>query len=280
MICRRGARKREIRKRGSWLGEPVRYTRAVDLEHVQPRSRRSWGRARPGVIDSTQRPATGAPRWYRARVRLPTTLDRVALLAAGLALGLAAPAVAPGCILNDTCIVVTTPGTDWCVVIEDALMWPVGQPDLAEPVSGPGGGAPRGCQCFNDADVAILSDGLPADVFGGLVGEIQADARNKCALAVPPGFDHNCYVEDGSLAPSFGLPHPDDPSDACIGSCAYINPPRNGSCGDDPDPYECNEEYGGGDTGAEQATDTGGGGGGTGDVSPVDLIPGATEVLR
>jgi hypothetical protein len=187
-------------------------------------------------------------------------------------------AVAPGCILPDYCIVILTQGTDWCVVIEDAMMWPVGQPDLAEPVSAPNGGAPRGCQCFNDADVAILADGLPADVFGGLVGEIEADARNECALAVPPGFDHNCYIEDGSLAPGFSLPHHEGPSDHCIGSCAYIKPPPNGSCGEDPDPYECNEEYGGGETGTDPATDSGDGE--TGGSSPVNVIPDSLEVLR
>jgi hypothetical protein len=154
------------------------------------------------------------------------------------------------------------------VVIEDALMWPVGQPDLAEPVSAALGGAPRGCQCFNDADVAILEDELPADIYGGLVGEMRADARNECAVAVPPGFDHNCYIEDGALAPGFSPPHHDAPSDDCIGSCSYIKPPKNGSCGEDPDPYACNEEYGGETAGP--VTDTGDG----------DLIPGATEVLR
>jgi hypothetical protein len=203
---------------------------------------------------------------------------RVAVLGVSLAAGFTASAVAPGCILPDYCIVITTQGTDWCVVMEDAMMWPVGQPELAEPVSIPDAGAPRGCRCFNDADVAILNDGLPADIFGGLVGEMEADARNECALAVPPGLDHNCYIEDGSLAPGFSLPHSDDPSDDCIGSCAYIKPPPNGSCGEDPDPYECNEEYGGGDTGIGPATDTGEGE--TGGVSPVNVIPDSLEVLR
>lgn len=209
---------------------------------------------------------------------LTTNLGRVVLLSAALTIGLAAPAVAPGCVFNDYCIVVTTPGTNWCVVIEDAMMWPVGQPDLAEPVSGPAGGAPRGCQCFNDADVAILADELPDDVFGGLVDEIKADARNECAIAVPPGFDHNCYIEDGLLAHSFGSPFSDGPSDDCIGTCAYIKPPPNGSCGEDPDPYECNEAYGGEDTGIDAATDTGDGG--TPDASPVNVIPDSLEVLR
>jgi hypothetical protein len=199
------------------------------------------------------------------------------LLGAGLTLGLTASAVAPGCIFNDYCIVITTLGTDWCVVIEDAMMWPAGQPDLAQPVSASGGGAPRGCECFNDADVAILADELPVDVFGGLVGEMQADARNECAIAVPPGFDHNCYIEDGSLAPSFGSPFSDGPSDDCIGSCSYIKPPPNGSCNEDPDPYECNEEYGGGDTVTDRATDTDGE---TGETSLVNVIPDSREVLR
>jgi hypothetical protein len=192
--------------------------------------------------------------------------------------GLAASAVAPSCILPDYCIVVTTSGTDWCVHMEDAMMWPIGQPDLAEQVSTLAGGPPRGCRCFNDAEVEILKDELPVDVFGGLVGGIEADARNKCALAVPPGFDHNCYVEDGSLAPGFGPPFSDDPSDDCIGSCAYIKPPPNGSCDENPDPYECNEEYGGGDTGIDPATDTGGSE--TGDLRPVNVIPDSLEVLR
>jgi hypothetical protein len=193
-------------------------------------------------------------------------------------LGLAASAVAPsGCILNDYCIVIVTPGTDWCMHTVGATMWPVGQPDLAEPVSAPAGGPPKGCRCFNDADVAILQDQLPADIFGGLVGGIEADARNECALAVPPGFDHNCFIEDGSLAPGFTALFPDDPNDACIGSCAFFKPPPNGSCGEDPDPYTCNEEYGG-DTGADQATETGYGD--TGGSSPVNVIPDSLEVLR
>jgi hypothetical protein len=204
----------------------------------------------------------------------------VVLLAASLALGLAASVVAPsGCILPDYCIVVLTPGTDWCVHTEGAMMWPVGQPELAEPVSPPAGGPPQGCRCFNDADVAILQDQLPADIFGGLVDEIEADARNECALAVPPGFDHNCYTEDGSLALGFAAPFPEHaPSDDCIGSCAYIKPPPHGSCGVDPDPYTCNEEYGGGETGIDQATETGDSD--TGDSGPVNVIPDSLEVLR
>jgi hypothetical protein len=207
-----------------------------------------------------------------------TKLGRVALLGTSLTAGAIASTVAPGCIFNDYCIVVTTQGTNWCVNIEDAMMWPVGQPDLAEPVSIPAGGPPRGCRCFNDADVAILKDELPADIFGGLVGEMEADARNECALAVPPGFDHSCYIEVGSLAPTFGPPYSNDPSDDCIGSCAYINPPPNGSCGQDPDPYVCNEEYGGGETGNDQTTGTSGSE--TGGSSPVNVIPDSLEVLR
>jgi hypothetical protein len=211
-------------------------------------------------------------------VKPATNFGRVVLLASSLALGLAASAVAPsGCILPDYCIVILTPGTDWCVHMDDAMMWPVGQPELAEPVSPPGGGPPRGCRCFNDADVAILEDQLPADIFGGLVREIGVDARNECALAVPPGFDHNCYTEDGSLAPGFTASFPDNPSNDCIGSCGYIKPPPNGSCGDDPDPYACNEEYGG-DTGIDQPTDTGDSD--TGDSSPVNVIPDSLKVLR
>jgi hypothetical protein len=86
----------------------------------------------------------------------------------------------------------------------------------------------------------------------------------------------SCYIEDGSLAPTFGLPHYDGSSDDCIGSCAYIKPPPNGSCDEDPDPYECNEEYGSGETGIGPATDTGD----TGDASLVNVIPDALEVLR
>jgi hypothetical protein len=206
------------------------------------------------------------------------SFGRVVVLAGSLMVGLAASAVAPSCILPDYCIVIITPGTDWCVHMEDAMMWPVGQPDLAEPVSGSAGGPPRGCRCFNDADVPILKDQLPTDIFAGLVGGIEADARNECALAVPPGFDHNCYIEAGLLAPSFGPPFPEDPSDDCIGSCAYTKPPPHGSCGEDPDPYMCNEEYGSGETGVDTATGTGDGD--TGDASQVNVISGSTEVLR
>ncbi len=153
-------------------------------------------------------------------------------------------------------------------------MWPVGQEDLAEPVSALAGGAVRGCRCFNDAEIAILKDEVPADVFGGLVGEMEADARNKCALAVPPGFDHNCYIEDGPLAPGFTAPFDHIPSDDCIGSCSYIKPPPHGSCGEDPDPYECNEQYGDGETGSDT-----GGGDDNGRPSS-DVIPASLEVLR
>jgi hypothetical protein len=211
-------------------------------------------------------------------VEVAMSFGRALVLAGSLTLGLAASAVAPSCILPDYCIVIVTPGTDWCVLIEEAMMWPVGQPDLAESVSASGGGPPKGCRCFNDADVAILKDGLPTDTFGGLVAEMQADARNECAIAVPPGFDHNCYIEDGSLAPGFGPAFHDGPSDACIGSCSYIKPPPNGACDENPDPYECNAEYGGGETGIDQATDTDGSE--TGDPSPARVIPDSLEVLR
>jgi hypothetical protein len=198
----------------------------------------------------------------------PTSLSGVSVLGMGLLLGFVGSAAAPGCILPDYCIVVNTWGTDWCMNVEEAQMWPVGQPELAERVSGDEGGPPEGCQCFNDGEVKILDAQAPAFQYDALVADLEQNARNECAWAVPPGYDHSCYLEGDPLAPVLSAPYSGDPNNDCIGSCGYINPPPLGSCGADPNPWECNgdamsetgsqeTDSSGSDTGAEPGIDPG-----------------------
>ena len=61
------------------------------------------------------------------------------LLCVGFGLGLGAALVlTPGCVIPDSCPVIATKGTNWCLSMQDAQMWPPGQPELAEPVVGQG----------------------------------------------------------------------------------------------------------------------------------------------
>jgi hypothetical protein len=136
----------------------------------------------------------------------PLEITRFCLLGGGLLMGLASSTVVPGCILPDYCIVLTTWGTDWCVYVDEAQMWPIGQPELAEPVSAEQGGPPIGCLCFNDGEFQILDGEAPTEQYDGLVAELEENARNECAWAVPPGYDHTCYFEDGPLAPVLSTP--------------------------------------------------------------------------
>ncbi|NVB37299.1 hypothetical protein G6O69_05615 [Pseudenhygromyxa sp. WMMC2535] len=167
---------------------------------------------------------------------------------AGLCSGLALAALVPGggCVFFDYCIRINYSGTDWCTYAEGALMWPEGQPDLAVPVSEE---AVSACVCFNDVEVVILEEKAPEDDFAALVLEIEQSARDACADLVPAGFSHNCDVEEGPDAMVFGQPFTGQPTDACVGSCEFINPPPGGSCRE-LDPYECNDEeaMGGSDT--------------------------------
>lgn len=139
--------------------------------------------------------------------------------------------------MPDYCILIYTPGTDWCGSLSGAVMWPQGQPDAAEPIVSDEE-PPRGCVCMNDGEGAALEDEAPADEHAALVAEIDTAARQACVDLVPEGYDHNCYVLDEvPLTP----PLPGPPSDACIGSCQYANdPPFGEPCGD-PDPWECND---------------------------------------
>jgi hypothetical protein len=205
-------------------------------------------------------------------------VTRVCVLGGGLAMGLASSTVVPGCILQDYCIVINTWGTDWCMYVEDAQMWPIGQPELAERVPAKQGGPPIGCLCFNDGEVQIFGDEVPAEQYDKLVAQLEENARNECAWAVPPGYDHSCYLEDGPLAPILSVPYSSEPNNDCIGSCGYIKPPPWGTCGADPNPWECNGE-GSGETGTQETDSSGSD---TGDIE-TGIDPGVMverEVLR
>lgn len=194
-------------------------------------------------------------------------------LIGALGLGLGASATGPGCVVPDYCIVIHTKGTDWCVNVEDAMMWPIGNPEMTEPVGADRGGSPVGCRCMNDGEVLILRQFVPADTYAELVEELEEAARFACADAVPPGYDHNCLIPDDMLGPTFTKPYHGGRTTDCVGSCAYTSEPPFGSCGPDPNPWECNEdgsgETGGGteiETDSEPETDTGDESGGPGGV--------------
>lgn len=153
----------------------------------------------------------------------PTNLTGVSVLGMGLLLGVAGSTATPGCILQDYCIVINTWGTDWCMHVDDAQMWPLGQPELAERVSATQGGPPEGCLCFNDGEVQMLADQAPAEHYEQLVAQLEENARNECAWAVPPGYDHSCYFEAGPLAPVLSPPYVGNPNNDCIGSCGRLH---------------------------------------------------------
>lgn len=171
---------------------------------------------------------------------------RCLALVSALALGLLGSSLGPsGCVVGDTCIVIANNGTDWCTQVDGALMWPVGQPDLAEPVVTSAGLPPSGCVCMNSGEFEILFDQTPADVYVALVEEIEAAARADCASLVPPGYHHNClqYVDGAEIpAPTFDLPLAGNESRECIGTCSYGGEPLFGPPCGDPDPWECNGE--------------------------------------
>lgn len=86
------------------------------------------------------------------------------ILGSGFAIGMMAATVVPsGCILPDYCIMLRTAGRDYCRFLEGAMMWPVGHPELAEPVMGAFGNPPKGCRCFNAAEQAILTNKTPSE---------------------------------------------------------------------------------------------------------------------
>jgi hypothetical protein len=156
-------------------------------------------------------------------------------------LGAVAAFVAPGtggCVYHDTCIMVTSAGTDWCRNVALARQWPVGGSfDDAEPVLGPDGAVPRGCFCYNDAEDQIMEDESPACRYDEIFDDLEQAARQECQALVPPGYDHNCWTTSGLQASIVDPPFRGG-AGACIGNCEYGAPPVDGSC-PDLNPYEC-----------------------------------------
>lgn len=168
------------------------------------------------------------------------------LLLGGL-LGIAAATLPPavgGCIYHDTCIMVTTPGHDWCRNVALAKQWPIGGSfDDAVPILRPDGAVPRGCRCYNDAEDEIFDLEVPECRLEQFVDDLEQAARQECEALVMPGYDHNCSITSGKQASIVEGTFYDGVG-ACIGNCEYGQPPANGSC-PDPNPYEC--ATGGGD---------------------------------
>ncbi len=190
----------------------------------------------------------------RATNAILPTRRSLRVLGAGLTLGLATSALAPtsGCLIPDYCILIYAHGTDYCTWLDNAMMWPIGQPDLAEPVpvfdDDPG---PTGCGCFNAAERKILDYGVPQQQYSEMFAAIEAAAREECHSSVPAGFDHNCFITEG---PNASVPGPaDNPTifnggpGLCWGECHYTNPPPGKEC-PSLNPYEC-EDYLDGDEG-------------------------------
>jgi len=176
----------------------------------------------------------------------------------GLFLGLlfsTLPPTTAGCVYHDTCIKVSSAGTDWCRNMALAKRWPVGGSfEDAEPILRPDGAAPRGCRCFNDAEDQILDDEAPECRFDPLIDELDQATRQECQALVPPGYDHNCWTTSGSQASVVeGLFN--QGSGACIGNCEYGSPPLHGSC-PTPNPYECATGGGGDDGCASEGYET------------------------
>ena len=169
-------------------------------------------------------------------------MTRTRLLGLGLVVSSVASAFIPtGCLIPDYCILVTAPGRDWCMLMPGAEMWPIGQPELAQPVQDQKNGPPEGCVCFNDTEHTILANQAPQDAYDQLVLRVEGATRNHCASLVPLGWDHNCFVGEPNR-PEFGVAAPDDFTNDCIGSCAFVNdPPGPRTCRPDPNPFECND---------------------------------------
>ena len=183
---------------------------------------------------------------------------------AAAVLGLSGAFLQPaGCILPDYCIRLNVLGDDYCASTGNAVMWPIGSPELATPVR-KDGGAPVGCVCLNATEVQWLNAEVPEEQFLGLLNRIHYATRNACASLVPPGFDHDCYGDEIEFSSVFIEDGPTK-SDSCFHSCSYFNPPPRGACPDDPTPFECNE-FGVGDDEVgdtemmETGDDTGAGG--------------------
>ena len=192
-------------------------------------------------------------------IRIP-----VSFLSAGLLVDVAAASLVPaGCLIPDYCILFNAPGRDWCVLMPGAKMWPIGQPELAQPIRDENFGAPKGCVCLNQVEQMIVGQGVPQGAHDQLVAQLELAARNDCASFVPLGWDSNCYLGEPN-SPDFETPNPGEVSIECIGWCTYLHdPPGKATCGDDPNPFECNGEISPpprGETGMrpDSETDTGG----------------------
>ncbi|WP_157595769.1 PDZ domain-containing protein [Plesiocystis pacifica] len=185
---------------------------------------------------------------------------RASLLSLALGLGAFAGFAVPGsgCVYADQCIQINFPGDDYCNVFEDALMWPPGQPELAEPVPpSVGYPGPLGCVCLNAEETSTLESGVPEEYAAELAQRVREATQNACASAVPDGYDHNCMSEAPGEAPILlaDMPFYVGAGD-CIGDCTQINPPKGGSC-DDPNPYECQGTTSTDDGDDEASSDTG-----------------------
>jgi hypothetical protein len=187
---------------------------------------------------------------------------RASLLGAGLLAGTAASLAPTGCLIPDYCILFNAPGRDWCVSMPGAKMWPIGQPELAQPIRDEIYQVPKGCVCLNQVEQMIIGEGVPQGAHDQLVAQIQLATRNDCASNVPLGWDSNCYLGPPN-DPEFDSVAPGEISIECIGSCTYLHdPPGSATCGEDPNPFECNGEVSPppvGETGGESGleTDTG-----------------------
>ena len=171
----------------------------------------------------------------------------------GVWVGLLVPTA--GCIFPDHCILVKFVGNDYCSVLNGALMWPIGEPELAEPVKGKSG-APVGCRCLNATEAQQLTDKVPEAEYLALLEDIHDRGRNTCASNVPQGFDHNCYTDQIEFS-DITIDDGPNRSATCIDSCTYTNPPSSGNCPDDPDPFECNDDGGGDDVGGIETNNGG-----------------------
>ena len=185
-----------------------------------------------------------------------------------LALGIAAALTAPGCLIPDYCIEIYTAGIDWCRGLNDAQMWPSGQPQAAEPILDPEGGGPTGCICFNDAEQQIFTDQAPAVDYDKLRTQLEKAARDKCVSLVPAGFDHDCDT-------AFAAPEaPGQKSFECKGDCTFVNPPPFKDC-PELDPYQCNGEGAGGNDEVGTESDSTDGTDTAGDTGVIKPPPGA-----
>lgn len=187
-----------------------------------------------------------------------------------------------GCIIPDYCIRIENYGQNNCNYLEDAMMWPAGQPELAEPIPGShNASGPAGCVCLNSAEQEIVDFEVPAGQYATLMAKIETATRNECDAIVPAGWDHNCYIAQGVGASTVALTHPFQagPGD-CIGTCLFSDPPPGKTC-PELNPYECNEDDGetGGESSATGSDSETGGESETGGFPPGNGLLGAGDYV-